>query len=77
MKTTCPLPNIRYSLKIFSPIHLNPKRLFVTIVVLQNIMTQFTDITKHFSYDAIVRNVISVLIIVILLILKPAGAIMV
>jgi hypothetical protein len=71
------LPNIRYETKIFSRIPLNSNRLFVTIVVRQNNMMQLTNITKQFTHDAIVRNVISVLLIVIILLVKPAGAIMV
>ena len=49
----------------------------VTIVILQNIMKSFTTLTSQFICDAIVRSLVSVLLIVIILVLKPAGAMMV
>jgi hypothetical protein len=63
--------------KIFSVFPLNARRLFVTIVVQQNIMKLFNGIANHFIRHANVRNLVSVLIIVIILLVKPAGAIMV
>lgn len=71
------IPNIRYEAKIFSGFPLNPNRLFVTIVWPQNIMELFNTILNQFDRGANVGNLISVLIIVIILLLKPEGAIMV
>ena len=63
--------------KIFSVFCLNGKRIFVTIVVLQNIMKPLNTKASQFICDAIVGNPAYVLIIVIILVLKPAGAMMV
>lgn len=45
--------------------------------MLQNNMKSFNTFTSQFIRDAIVGNLVSVLIIVIILVLKPAGAMMV
>lgn len=49
----------------------------MTIVVIQNKMELFNTITNPFIHGAIVRNVVSVLLVVIILVIKPAGATMV
>ena len=64
-------------MKIFSAIPLNGKRLFVKIVMQQNNMVQVRDMAGQFTYGANVGNLLSVLIIVNTVILKPAGATMV
>jgi hypothetical protein len=49
----------------------------VTIVIRQNKMKTFTNVCNYFTSDAIVGNVSSVLLVVILVVIKPAGAIVV
>jgi hypothetical protein len=49
----------------------------VTIVIRQNKMKTFRNILDQFTSDAIVGNVSSVLLIVILVVIKPSGAIVV
>lgn len=62
--------------KIFYEFHLNDKRLFVKIVVLQNKMVRFNDMTNQLIPNANVGNLVLVLIIVVTGLLKPAGAFM-
>ena len=45
--------------------------------MLQNNMKLINTLTSHFNCGAIVGNLVSVLLIVIILVIKPAGAIMV
>jgi hypothetical protein len=71
------IPNIRYDLKIISANNLNHKRLLVRIVVIQNIMKHLNTLASYFNRAANVGNLVSVLVIVIILVLKPAGAMMV
>ena len=63
--------------KIFSASYLNSRRLFLKIVVQQNIMVTFNDITRQFIRTANVGNLVYVLLVVVTLIIKPEGAIMV
>ncbi len=51
--------------------------IFLKIVDTQNIMTVLHDITNHFNRGANVGNPVLVLLIVVIGILKPEGAIMV
>lgn len=49
----------------------------VKIVVEQNIMVMFNDITNQFTRGANVGNLVYVLLIVVTVIIKPSGANMV
>lgn len=64
-------------MKIFSDFPLIGKLLFVTIVLLQNKMKLLSIISNQLIGTANVRNLVSVLIIVIILLVKPAGAMVV
>ena len=63
--------------KIFSVVHLNSRRIFVKIVDSQNIMATINDMTNRFDRGANVGNLVLVLLIVVTVIIKPAGACMV
>ena len=63
--------------KIFSGFYLNTRRLFVKIVVLQNIMARFSDMTHQFIPSANVGNLVFMRLVVLTGIIKPVGAFMV
>ena len=58
-------------------IRLNPKRLLVRIVSRQNFMKLLNTLTSHFNRGANVGNLVSVVLIVIILLIKPSEAMMV